>query len=54
MKGKEWLKRLFYGRLAPIPRVIDDAFGPAGSMVPIDAGSADATHRMIYAIGRKQ
>jgi SAM-dependent methyltransferase len=53
MKGREWLKRLFYGRLRELPRQLPEGFAP---LIPVEE-LADATdtreYRILYAIGRR-
>ncbi len=49
-KGKEWLKRIFYGELAPIPREIPPGFAPAARLDPLTPPYASDRYRFIYAV----
>lgn len=53
MKGKEWLKRLFYGELQPIPREITEGLTPLGPLVKTSEARDLSLYRMIYADARK-
>lgn len=52
-KGKTLLKRLAYGRLAPIPREITPAMARPEPLVELSKVANPAEYKMIYAIGRK-
>jgi 2-polyprenyl-3-methyl-5-hydroxy-6-metoxy-1,4-benzoquinol methylase len=54
MKQKQWLKRLFYGKLAPIPREVTETTGRLEPLVPISDQDDTTSYRMIYAISRKR
>ncbi len=53
MKKKEWLKRLFYGRLEPIPRELRDNCVSCETLEQISGDSDTRRFRMIYAIATK-
>jgi len=54
MEGKEFLKRLFYGRLVPLPAEVDDSMGEYHPPVPIECSSSPVTqYKVIYAICRQ-
>jgi SAM-dependent methyltransferase len=53
MKGKEWLKRVFYGKLTPIPREVAEAMARLEPLVEISKIPSAKEYRMIYAIGHK-
>ena len=53
MKGKEWLKRFFYGRLAPIPRELTPGIAPIEPLVRVGEAGDLTKYRMIYAVARK-
>jgi SAM-dependent methyltransferase len=53
MKGKEWLKRLFYGRLTPIPRELTPGTAPIEPLVRIEEAGELNKYKMIYAVARK-
>ena len=50
MKGKEFLKRLFYGRLTPIPRELREGVAPVEPLIPLSEISDLSKFKMIYAI----
>lgn len=52
MKGKELLKRIFFGKLTPLPREVHDGMGGAYAP-PSPASERDdlGPYRVIYAIG---
>ena len=47
MRAKAILKRIFYGRLDPIPEQLDSA-GPAEPMVPVENGTDLKRYRTLY------
>ena len=51
MKGKEWLKRVFYGKLMPIPAELDGDVAEAAPLVPIARDIATSEFKVLYAIG---
>lgn len=51
MKGKEWLKRLFYGKLQPIPRELSLGFAAAAPLTQLAPPYDPNQCRFIYAIG---
>ncbi|MFQ5850692.1 MAG: class I SAM-dependent methyltransferase [Candidatus Binatia bacterium] len=54
MKGKEILKRFFFGTLAPIPAEITDGMAEAYPCVPITGNSVMSDYKVLYVIGRTQ
>ncbi len=52
MRGKEILKRLFLGKLTPIPAEITDGIGEVCPLVPIPGNSVISDYKVLYAIGR--
>ena len=54
MKGKEWLKRIFYGRLTPFPAELEGELGHSQSLVPISKELPTAAYKILYAVGRLQ
>ena len=52
MKGKEWLKRVFYGKLVPLPAELEGTAEHENSLVPISAGGPSPEYKVLYAIGR--
>lgn len=51
MKGKEVLKRLFFGKLAPIPPEVTDDMAELYPLVPITGNRAIPEYKVLYAIG---
>lgn len=49
-KGKEWLKRIFYGKLQPIPRELRPGFAPVAPLAPLPSPYGAGPYRFIYAI----
>jgi len=52
MKGKEILKRMFFGRLSPLPAEIEDGIADYVAPVPIPGEQPDRRHKVIYAVAR--
>jgi ubiquinone/menaquinone biosynthesis C-methylase UbiE len=52
MKHKELLKRIFFGKLSPIPAEVDDRTMEYIPPVPIPPESPDLNHKVLYALGR--
>lgn len=53
MKGKELLKRVFYGRLEPIPsELVDGCYDPE-PLTEIDADQSQPLYMFLFAEGRK-
>jgi SAM-dependent methyltransferase len=53
MKGKEMLKRIFYGRLEPIPFELEDGRWEAEPLVDIDPTQPQRLHTFLYAEATK-
>ncbi len=54
MKGKELLKRLFYGRLTPLPRELRENAALVAPLIPLREISDLSKCKMIYAIAEIQ
>jgi SAM-dependent methyltransferase len=54
MKGKEWLKRLAFGRLEPFPREVSETTGTYNRPAPVVDIDAIGAFKVLYAVGRKQ
>lgn len=54
MKGKEFLKRLFYGRLLPLPSELQEGMADYRPPLELDASRPTVDYRVIYAVGRLQ
>ncbi len=53
MKGKEKLKRIFYGKLLDLPNeIIEDVKIESPSLEPIDGTLPNHQYKVIYAVGR--
>ena len=51
MKGKEWLKRVFYGELFPLPAELEGHADKETCLVPIFAVESSSAYKVLYAIG---
>jgi ubiquinone/menaquinone biosynthesis C-methylase UbiE len=54
MKGKQWLKRLFYGRLKTLDREVHDQMAPLENLVELSPGVDSQQFRVLYAVARRQ
>lgn len=52
MKGKQVLKRLFLGKLAPIPRILSDGIAPYRPPVRIETTGPVRDFKLLFATGR--
>lgn len=60
MKNKQWLKRIFYGKLTPVPlelsavtvEGLQNVQGDIGILVPLSKDSSWGEFKVIYAVGR--
>lgn len=52
MKGKEFLKRIFHGKLSPLPAEIRDMAGYAPP-VPVTHDVLDRVHKVLFAVGHR-
>jgi hypothetical protein len=53
MKGKEKLKRLFFGKLIPLPPELTDDMSDYSPPIPIPHDLPDNRHKVLFAAGRK-
>lgn len=51
MKGKEKLKRLFFGKLQPIPSEVTDGLTDYIPPVSLPSDKPDTNHKVLYAVG---
>ncbi len=51
MKGKEVLKRIFFGRLSAIPPEVEEGMAEIRPPDPISCGAPDFDHKVIYLVG---
>ena len=54
MKGKEFLKQLFYGKLREIPVRLTPDYGVNRDLIPVDNVEDQKAFKVIYMIGRKR
>ena len=52
MKGREVLKRLFFGRLTPIPPEVTEGMADLEPLVPIATDTVNSSYKVLYAVGR--
>jgi hypothetical protein len=52
MRGKQFLKRLFFGRLSPIPPEIEDGLAPYSRPVPMGRNAESHQFKVLYALAR--
>lgn len=53
MKGKELLKRFFFGKLMPLPPEIKDGMAEYISPMPIAHDEPNLDYKVLFAVGRK-
>jgi ubiquinone/menaquinone biosynthesis C-methylase UbiE len=53
MEGKQLLKRVFFGSLAPIPAEVTDGMAAVWPLVSIAAEGPTGEHKLLFATGRK-
>ena len=51
-KGKEILKRIFFGKLSPLPNEIEEGMCAYTPPVPIPCDSSDRQFKVLYAVAR--
>ncbi len=54
MKGKEWLKRIFYGKLAPLPAELSWEGDKQTLPAPITSEVPTDQYKILYAVGYRQ
>jgi SAM-dependent methyltransferase len=52
MKGREVLKRLFFGRLTPIPPEVTERMAELEPLVRIPTDTVNSSYKVLYAVGR--
>lgn len=52
MKGKEIFKRMFFGKLVPLPAEVEGGMADYVAPVPIPGEQPDKRHKVIYAVSR--
>lgn len=52
MRGKEWLKRIFYGDLVPVPSEITESLAPYQKPIPIEAAEPLSSFKTLYAVAK--
>ncbi|HPP52408.1 MAG TPA: class I SAM-dependent methyltransferase [Thermoguttaceae bacterium] len=53
MRGKAWLKRLFYGPLQPVPPELCDGLAQPEPLTPITPSTPISLYKMLYLLGQK-
>jgi hypothetical protein len=53
MKGKEFLKRIFMGKLMPLPPEIENGMAEYIKLVPILHNTPNRNFKVIFAVARK-
>lgn len=54
MHGKEFLKRLVFGRMIPMPARIPPQTGPVEPVTPVSTDVPDRRHKVLYCVGELQ
>lgn len=54
MRGKELLKKMFLGRLYPVPQEVKEGMAEYAAPVPIPRDAPDISHKVIFAIAHKR
>ena len=54
MKGKKWLKRIFFGKLVKMPVEIDAGIDGYTAPVPIKNNTPDTLHQVLYCCATKR
>ena len=54
MKGKEFLKRIFFGRLSPIPPEMADGVADYSSPATVQPDSDMSSHKVLYAVAHAE
>jgi ubiquinone/menaquinone biosynthesis C-methylase UbiE len=52
MKGKEFLKRIFFGKLVPLPSEVADGMAEYSSLQPVSHDSTVSGYKVLYVVGR--
>ena len=52
MRGKEVLKRVFYGPLKPVPARVGPETASVADLIPVVTGSPMPAFKVFYAIGQ--
>lgn len=53
MRGKQWLKRIVFGELVPMPKELKADGVAYVAPIPIDRNSADTRHQVLYCVAKK-
>lgn len=54
MKGKEFLKRLFFGKLHEIRNEIEEGMAPYHAPIPISKEPRNCAYKVLFAVGEKR
>jgi hypothetical protein len=52
MKGKEFFKRIFFGKLVPLPHEITEGMADYTPPIPIPGDRPNFEYKVIYAVAR--
>jgi SAM-dependent methyltransferase len=52
MRGKQFLKRIFFGKLQPMPAEVCDGMAPVQPPAPISGDKPDTQHRVLHCVAR--
>jgi hypothetical protein len=52
MNGREFLKRIFFGKLIPLPSEITDGMAEYAPPVPIPHDTPTSEYKVIYAVAQ--
>ncbi len=52
MKGKEMLKRIFFGKLSPLPPEVEEGMAEYAPPMPIFSDSSEGDYKVLYAVAR--
>ena len=54
MKGKEFFKKLFYGKLEPLPYELSEAHGTRRELKPFGTGLKPENHKFFYFVAKRK
>jgi SAM-dependent methyltransferase len=54
MKGKEWLKRVFLGKLSPLPAEVTGDMCTLEPLTPLPEHAVVTDFKMLYAVGKRR
>jgi hypothetical protein len=54
MKGKQWLKWLFYGQLTALEPEVNEQMAPLEPLVELPSGNDTHQYKVLYALARRE